>query len=912
MKKLMLGVLVFTLVLTSCKKYDNEFAALKDQIAALATQVAGVSALQSQLTATTSQVTALQTAVAALPNPTASITALSTGLATANTNVAAIQASLTTLATAGTANKAVVDQLKLDLATLAATTKTNNDAAALASTAVLASEATLATKIATAQAGLNSITDLTSPTSIAAVVAALSVQLTAQQASIATILSNTSTYTGAVSLTSDAEVAFFKGKIAQMGLITGAVTVNPTAITTVADLNLITNKMFAITGALTVTGISTTALTFSSLTTVSGAVTVNGGNSITIANADISKIVNIGGALTYSLDGPISLPALTSVGGALTLTPYTTAVAAGTALASIGTTSVNITATTGAVSFLTLNGGAATTFAKATSIVMPANGLGTLTATIATSVTLNGAAAGALVLTAPLATTITITSPAAMTSASITAAIATSINLSGIGACTGALTIAAPLATSINLSGTGAVGGAITVTAPLATSIICNAASTAAITINAPVATSILFSAVTTGAISIGGTTPNTVAGTISFPNATGAGAGTIAVTSADVATSFSAPLLVNAGNITLNYGVGTGTVNLALANTTNAITVTGPLALVLPAQTSGTITCLTAQTVTLNSYLTAVPQANIPAVRTLTYGNVNATVDLSTFTNLVTASVTGKANTPAVAAAATFTTGAGVGALTTLTLGGTLTGSTVVAGNARLTSLTTSGIINDLTINNNVAITSITLGHSHLLGGPGSKLTVTNNTLLASLNTGLLDVMNKLVITDNPNLTGGSLASYHTLPTAGTVGAIAEITIVRNKLTGAFVPSAAATASTVFVQASLTNAFLASLKAYVASTINADGTARNAITAMQVSVDGDCIAGNGNVVDNFMSVTGAFNTGGNLRGVLFLDKVGINTGATIVNDVAETSEAVTLAITTNGINTAAEYALVK
>ena len=42
MKKLFLGVMMVALIITSCNKYANDFQALKDQIAALATQVTGV------------------------------------------------------------------------------------------------------------------------------------------------------------------------------------------------------------------------------------------------------------------------------------------------------------------------------------------------------------------------------------------------------------------------------------------------------------------------------------------------------------------------------------------------------------------------------------------------------------------------------------------------------------------------------------------------------------------------------------------------------------------------------------------------------------------------------------------------------------------------------------------------------
>jgi phage shock protein A len=98
-------------------KYANDFAALKDQIAALDAKVSGTIALQTDLIATKAQVTALQTAVAGLPN-VASITALQTSLAGVTAKIDAITTTLNTVATAGTATKAVVDGLKTNLTAL--------------------------------------------------------------------------------------------------------------------------------------------------------------------------------------------------------------------------------------------------------------------------------------------------------------------------------------------------------------------------------------------------------------------------------------------------------------------------------------------------------------------------------------------------------------------------------------------------------------------------------------------------------------------------------------------------------------------------------------------------------------------------------------------------------------------------
>lgn len=447
----MLGVILFTLVFSSCKKYDNDFAALKDQIAALATQVAGVSALQAQLTATTAQVTALQTAVGTQATTSnASLAALATSLGTATTNIATIQTSLNTLATAGTANKAVVDGLKTDLTALAAKVALDNAALLAANTptnaSLAASNVTLAASIAAAQTSLNNITVFESSLATAAVVAALQVKLDAQQAQLTQIINNTSMYTGPVNITTDTEVDFFTAKIAQMPIINGTLNVNPALITKLADMNLILSKITAVIGATTITGNATVAkaLNLSNLTSVAGALTVTGANLITQAAVDISKLAVVTGAFTYSLDGPISMPLLTNVGGLLAITPYTTA--AGTV---VGTTSVNLPMVAVAG---TINANSVT-FDSATSVIMPATGVTVLHATAATTVTVVNTLVAAAGLTVTPKTTGSTVDLSSFTSAAgaITVATCLTANLSNLATAVGAVSITTVATGTVNL-----------------------------------------------------------------------------------------------------------------------------------------------------------------------------------------------------------------------------------------------------------------------------------------------------------------------------------------------------------------------------------------------------------------------------------------------------------------------------
>src|SRR5512133_3880284 len=104
---------------SSCNKYADDFDQLNTKIDALAVSVQGVTQLTTDMAALKSQVTALQTAVAALPTKTqmdAGFAGVTTQLTAINTAIAGITSTLATVATTGTATKAVVDQLKIDLA----------------------------------------------------------------------------------------------------------------------------------------------------------------------------------------------------------------------------------------------------------------------------------------------------------------------------------------------------------------------------------------------------------------------------------------------------------------------------------------------------------------------------------------------------------------------------------------------------------------------------------------------------------------------------------------------------------------------------------------------------------------------------------------------------------------------------
>lgn len=382
MKKLLLGVIAFALIITSCNKYEDEFDDLNAKLDALKAQVAGVAALQTGITALQSQVTALSAAVAALPNPTASITTLGTNLTALTTKVTALQTSL--------------DKLAVDVA---------------------------AGKVATDAAAVK--------------VAELQAALALTQLDIVKILANTSMYVGNVSITSDAEVDFWTPKIAQLGMINGTLTVTTSGISTtkIAAMNLILKNVNAVIGGqtgsttaqVTITASSGKSIDLSKLTSVVGDLTAVGtapsGESIDELQSilNISALTSVTGNLSLDFDGPYALPLLSSVGGTMVLAAHT---ASTTAPIRTGTTTVDfpLVSVTGTINGGTPNWPIATT-------VNIAGDMTTFDAAKATTVVLRGNYSAGLVFNAPKATSVSIAAATMAGSLTINAAVATSISL---------------------------------------------------------------------------------------------------------------------------------------------------------------------------------------------------------------------------------------------------------------------------------------------------------------------------------------------------------------------------------------------------------------------------------------------------------------------------------------------------
>jgi hypothetical protein len=303
-----------------------------------------------------------------------------------------------------------------------------------------------------------------------------------------------------------------------------------------------------------------------------------------------------------------------------------------------------------------------------------------------------------------------------------------------------------------------------------------------------------------------------TIAGTVYSAGTTG---GPLSVTG-------SATSIVNAAGVTKvsTLAVTAKTVDFTLLNSaTSTIGLTSTTAVSLPAlTTAGAITANTA--VTFNAPLLVSAGVTVGAATDVTLASsttANLTagaVENLTFTALTaiyadaaaeTVHVTGK-----VAGAGDFSSTSA--ALTTATLGGKLVAASL-SGNTLLTSVTTSGVINSFTLNAAPILTAVSLAHTHIIGGAGSTLIVTGNAALTTLTTST-DYALAITVTGNTALATMDFSSYATTLLGGT----ATINVNGNGLVGTFTAPAAATATTAFVEATITQASLTTLSTYVAA----------------------------------------------------------------------------------------------
>ncbi len=773
---------------SSCNKYADDFDQINTKLDALATSVAGVAQLTTDMAALKSQVAALTTAIAALPTKTqmdAGFAGLTSSMTAITGKIDAITATLATVASTGTSTKAVVDQLKLDLAALADKVATDNAAMALQLSglasdnvtmkanlqAIIDANTALALQITAVQDQITALVDATGTDATAVTIKGLQLMLIDAQTSLNTLLANSNMFTGPVNITSDAEVTFYLpiiGAWKDGGMVNGSVTINATAITNLTGLKTITDNLIAVIGGntLTITGASAKPLTFAKLSSVVGniAVTANDVDEVSFAaltavtanysvagwDIDDAALTTVGGSVTLNYDGGYSQPALAST-GAIILTDYVTGVGV------VGTLDVDFSGLITATSIRTggvLGTPGTATFASATSVALGQVPYTAITANAASTVNLAYSATGGL------------------TTASVSATTAGSTITLGLKKITGAtpntLAVVGSATSIVNLPNFATDAGDLAITA---------------LTLSAPALTSV------TGTVGLTNTTP------------------------------VSLPVLATSGAITAG----------------SAVTFTAPVLDVTSIALSAAATTVEVGT-TSGSEFTATTAAFV----NLTIDALSETLTMPT--SVVTAVVTGKdggtyATTNSVVGAAVGNT------LKTLTLNGVIKTATVTS--TGLTSLTTSGVVNALNVIGctNTALTSLSLGHSHYVGGPGSILVIGGNTKLTSLTTST-DKVSVLAVYGNSALATMDFASYQNLPNAGATVNISigwdpiGVAWSANKLVGTYTAPVLGSATSPFIEGSVAQSSLASLKSYVAALAALTPSAFSGTGSLKVTVE--------------------------------------------------------------------------
>jgi hypothetical protein len=129
---------------------------------------------------------------------------------------------------------------------------------------------------------------------------------------------------------------------------------------------------------------------------------------------------------------------------------------------------------------------------------------------------------------------------------------------------------------------------------------------------------------------------------------------------------------------------------------------------------------------------------------------------------------------------------------LTTLSTAGTIN-SVSLHGAIKLTSLTTAGFIRDFSLIGASIITTAAIGHDHIEGSDAATFRITDAGKLTTVAPSALDEVGTVMLTSLPKMTSLNLASMVTLPILGSY----TITISDTGLTGSFGIASEATTTT-------------------------------------------------------------------------------------------------------------------
>ena len=736
------------------------------QIAALTAVLnAGLVGVNGNIAGVSQQVTDAQAAILALVTSTSG---------TINSNLAAAQLALSNLVT----STATATQSSI-----------NGNISALQTALTILINTGNAATIAQIQATQAAIVGGVGDTATSLTIHGLQLALGQAQAEIATLLAASAMYNGDVTIQSDADVDFYFGKINQMGIINGNLSITThgsTPVTELTKLNTILGNIVAVIGVNSSTySISTTNFFFGIVTSVTLNVTPGTGHWVWVSdmagdNLVMKNLTSVRGDYTV-MGADIDDSGLTQVGGTYTLNypgKYE-----GTILASVGGNVILVDQPSNGTGFIN--------FPVLT--VDPAHFVG------------NGLPGGPGAPTVPTTTTVVFNST---NTTWVNFGLATGAQIQNLTA-NSALTVTLGTITPNALTITANVANTITLAAVNPNGVTINDASVGLSTINMAAATS------STGAITVN-LAPVTLTG----------GAGST-VDLSNLATS--------TGNISATMWDGThanaGVVKLDAFNSGVTVAINGLQTIANLGSWYGTagswLTAPQALTVTLPHYQwlagTVPAVGDLAAVQTLNLGGAADVVTLTTYPTLLAANIHGtvmQAGSPDATHFASVTANvvsSNVN-LQTLVLSGLINTATLT-GNTSLTSLTTSDVVNSLTLSGATAITGVSLGHNAFVGaigfgGPGSTLIVTGNTHLTSLVPTALDWMNTLTVTGNTNLTHFDFSSYHTDIYSGALVAI-NIDATKDMGTYSFAV-APVSAGNPGIQAQIHSADIMTLKSYI------------------------------------------------------------------------------------------------
>jgi hypothetical protein len=816
MKKVLLSLLAVAALVLSCQNYDDEFASLNSKIAGLESQITSLAELRTAVTGVQSSISALQTAVAAAQ--AAAVAAGDAAEAAGDANAEAAAANAESIAALATSVAAIAaDLVGLQAAIDGATTEADLDA--------------LKSELSTTLAALQSLIE-TNSASIASLIlgnSELKDALAKLGVDVDSVLAANASFDGSLSITSASELAYAKSLGNKVSSIRGSVNilVDETNHTgggdgtglTAAEVNTVTSLINYVVGDLKI--VSDGQLDLSNLVSVSGDYIVIG--------HDVSddKLLSVGDDVHFDYDGPYVSKIETADN--IYLVSKVKAAKTATAPERIGTTEIDflsikkatglqtvnstvagqhtsggsltygpqvdlkgiiVAGTSSATSSLAANNTNATTSIKIGQVpVVKVEGGNKLT-TIelryaadydATTNPLGSAALGGVDIDATSATSVTVMAATVtgnvdldVTAAALTSGSSATISFPNLVSAGGFISDALVNSALSNLTTLGSGGLSLAYQTSVALPLL--ASSTGGITLSkatsfsAPKLARVGSSTATAQGANI---TANEVEGVVSLPVLTKAG---------DIAmnkvTSFSAPLAKISG------------IDIEELATTPAVVTTSievasislyPAANTNPVLANGVTGPATLSTLKLNAQ--------------------DAVMDLTTFTNATSIDYTGKAVLLGRPATGTLSVSSANTKLTTLKLGGVLetvvVNTNTATSNAAavtaadgghtgtaLSSITTSGTIESITISNNYDLTNAQLLHTDGVNpssGLASVVIVSGNPNLTTLKTGVT-MISDLSIGNNYKLSNLDLSSITKLPSNFVYGITAmNIDIVGN-----------------------------------------------------------------------------------------------------------------------------------